>query len=134
MSTTHTSDPGPSLPEVAMHLHKPNEPATGVLVESHPCTNGRKAAGFVRHVVIDVSRTRLKGNFRVGQSFGVIPPGQDERGPQAVRAQGVEGDADAFADVHSGRASHGGTAGHQRRPGTTNDGRAPTGTAPPRYS
>ncbi|HZW08532.1 MAG TPA: hypothetical protein VFF69_01390 [Phycisphaerales bacterium] len=90
MSTTHTSGPGPALPEVAMHLHKPNEPGRAVLVESLPCTNGRKAAGFVRHIVLDVSKSRLAGGFRAGQSFGVIPPGTDDRGlPHKVRLYSI---------------------------------------------
>jgi ferredoxin--NADP+ reductase len=90
MSPTRASDPGPAMPEVAMHLHKPNEPGKGVLVASAPCTNGRKAAGFVRHIVLDVSNTALAGRFRVGQSFGVIPPGHDERGlPHKVRLYSI---------------------------------------------
>lgn len=73
-----------------MHLHKPNEPGTGVVVETRPCTHGRKSAGFVRHVVIDVSQTRLAGSFRAGQSFGVIPPGEDHRGrPHKVRLYSI---------------------------------------------
>ncbi|MCW5775821.1 MAG: hypothetical protein KIS87_05170 [Phycisphaeraceae bacterium] len=70
---------GPALPEVRMHLHTPADPGVGVVVESRVCT-ARKAAGFVRHVAIDVSRTKLAANFRVGQSFGVIPPGLDAHG------------------------------------------------------
>lgn len=80
MSTTKASDPGPALPAVEMHLHKPAAPATGVVVETRRCTHGRRAAGFVRHIVLDVSGTDLAGRFRVGQSFGVVPPGVDERG------------------------------------------------------
>jgi ferredoxin--NADP+ reductase len=90
MPTSRTADAGPLLPEVEMHLHKPAEPGKGVLVESTPCTNGRKAAGFVRHIVIDVSRTALAGRFRAGQSFGVIPPGTDDRGlPHKVRLYSI---------------------------------------------
>lgn len=90
MSTTQASDRGPALPQVEMHLHKPTEPGVGVVVETRPCTRGRKAAGFVRHIVIDVSRTNLAGRFRVGQSFGVIPPGVDARGlPHKVRLYSV---------------------------------------------
>ena len=70
---------GPALPDVRMHLHTPADPGVGVVVESRVCT-ARKAAGFVRHIAIDVSRTKLAANFRVGQSFGVIPPGLDEHG------------------------------------------------------
>jgi ferredoxin--NADP+ reductase len=49
-----------------------------------------KSASFVRHVAIDVSGTPLAGNFCVGQSFGVIAPGVDERGkPHKVRLYSI---------------------------------------------
>lgn len=76
--TEHTN--GPALHEVKMHLHPPGDPGVGVVVSNERCTAGRRAAGFVRHVAIDVSNTRLAGNFRAGQSFGVLPPGQDAKG------------------------------------------------------
>lgn len=62
-----------------MHLVRPTEPVTGVVVKSEICTLP-KAAGFVRHVEIDVGGTPLAGAFRAGQSFGVVPPGVDEKG------------------------------------------------------
>lgn len=63
-----------------MHLHTVVEPCTGVVVSNERCTASKKAAGFVRHVSIDVSGTQLAGNFRPGQSFGVVPPGLDDKG------------------------------------------------------
>lgn len=90
MPTTTDRDPGPALPAVEMHLHRPDAPAEGVVVESRTCTAGRKAASFVRHVVIDVSGTSLAGRFRAGQSFGVIPPGKSDRGvPHKVRLYSI---------------------------------------------
>jgi len=62
-----------------MNVVRPNEPVTGVVRRSEICT-ARKASSFVRHVEIDVSGTPLAGSFLAGQSFGVIPPGQDARG------------------------------------------------------
>lgn len=80
----------PALPEVEMHLHSPADPGVGVVVSTHRCTASSKAAGFVRHVAIDVSRTRLAGRFRPGQSFGVLPPGLDGRGrPHALRLYSI---------------------------------------------
>jgi ferredoxin--NADP+ reductase len=80
MSDT-TAIPGiPDLREVRMHLHTPADPGTGVVVSSRRVTAGRKSSGYVRHVAIDVSGTRLAGQFVAGQSFGVIPPGVDARG------------------------------------------------------
>src|SRR5262245_57070354 len=67
------------LIEVKMHLHSPAEPAVGVCVINERCTE-RKSAHFVRHVAFDVTGTKLAGNFRAGQSFGVLPPGLDEKG------------------------------------------------------
>ncbi|MBS0192074.1 MAG: hypothetical protein U0573_13685 [Phycisphaerales bacterium] len=84
------SSEGPALHEVKMHLHTPAKPGTGVVVSNEKCTAGRRAAGFVRHVTIDVSQTQLAGNFRAGQSFGVLAPGTDARGrPHALRLYSI---------------------------------------------
>ena len=75
-----------SIPAVQMNVVRPNAPVRGRLVTSEVCTASRKAAGFVRHIEIDVSGTPLAGSFRAGQAFGVIPPGADARGkPHKVR-------------------------------------------------
>lgn len=79
MSTTD-SVAGPALPEVKMHLHSPAKPGVGIVVSNERCTHGKKSAGFVRHIAIDVSQTQLAGNFVSGQSFGVLPPGEDSKG------------------------------------------------------
>jgi ferredoxin--NADP+ reductase len=86
-----SSVPGvPVLREAKMHLLGPASPGVGVVVSSERCTASRKAAGFVRHVAIDVSRTALAGNFVPGQSFGVIPPGVDGNGkPHKVRLYSI---------------------------------------------
>lgn len=76
----------PVLPEVKMHLYRPNEPTIGRVVKSEICTASRKAAGIVRHLEIDVSGTELAGHCLPGQSIGVIPPGVNEHGKtHAVR-------------------------------------------------
>ncbi|HED52634.1 MAG TPA: hypothetical protein ENJ00_00325 [Phycisphaerales bacterium] len=80
---------GPKLPEVLMHLHRPNEPGIGVVTKTEWCTT-RKPASFVRHIEIDVSRTKLAGHFRAGQSFGVLPPGLNEKGrPHSLRLYSI---------------------------------------------
>src|SRR5262245_9057199 len=71
--------PDIDLTPVKMHLHSPEEPAEAVVVSNERCTQ-RKSAHFVRHVAIDVGGTALEGAFVPGQSFGVLPPGVDERG------------------------------------------------------
>lgn len=78
------------FPDVSMHLVRPTEPVRARVVRNVVCTRSKKAAGFVRHVEIDVSGTPMEGNFRAGQSFGVIPPGEDERGrPHKVRLYSI---------------------------------------------
>ena len=78
-----------ALTEVQMHLHSPAEPAEAVCVRNERCTQ-RKSAHFVRHVAFDVSGTNLAGNFRAGQSFGVLPPGLDEHGrPHKLRLYSI---------------------------------------------
>jgi ferredoxin--NADP+ reductase len=78
-----------ALTEVQMHLHSPAEPAEAVCVSNERCTQ-RKSAHFVRHVAFDVSGTKLAGNFRAGQSFGVLPPGTDEHGrPHKLRLYSI---------------------------------------------
>lgn len=80
----------PELCEVEQHLLTPAAPAVGRVIESVPCTASKKAAGFVRHVSIDISGTDLAGRFRAGQSFGVIPPGTDDKGkPHKLRLYSI---------------------------------------------
>lgn len=63
----------PEMPDVPQHLVKPNAPVIGRVHATRLCTKSRKAAGFVRHVEIDVSGTTLENSWHSGQSFGVIP-------------------------------------------------------------
>ena len=79
----------PVLPDAQMHLVMPGAPVVGRVVENRLCLKG-KSASFVRHVAIDVSGTPLAGQFRAGQSFGVIPPGVDGKGkPEKVRLYSI---------------------------------------------
>ncbi len=80
----------PELPEVRQHLVSPAEPVVGRVVSSRLCTAARKAAGFVRHIEIDVAGTPLAGAWRAGQSFGVVPPGADDKGrPHKLRLYSI---------------------------------------------
>jgi ferredoxin--NADP+ reductase len=84
------ADSGPDLVEVKMHVAGPREPAVGIVTKNERCTAGRRAAGFVRHIEVDVSGTPLSGSFVPGQSFGVHAPGLDERGrPHALRLYSI---------------------------------------------
>lgn len=79
----------PVLPDAKMNLVTPKEPVIGRVVSNKLCMKG-KSASFVRHVAFDISGTPLAGNFHVGQSFGVVPPGTDAKGkPHKVRLYSV---------------------------------------------
>ncbi|MEO1715954.1 MAG: hypothetical protein AAFR76_02470 [Planctomycetota bacterium] len=94
----------PVLPSVELQLHRPKEPGVATVVKTEVCTNP-KAAGFVRHIELDVSTTNIAGRFRAGQSFGVVPPGQTDKGrAHAVRlysiaspTRGEDGDGNVLA-------------------------------------
>ena len=68
--------PDPELPSVKMNLLTPKQPAVVPVVANELCVSA-KSASFVRHFTVDVSGTPLEGNFRVGQAFGILPPGLD---------------------------------------------------------
>lgn len=79
----------PDLHDVSMHLVLPADPVTGTVVKNELCMRG-KSASYVRHVCVDVSGTPLEGNFRAGQSFGVIPAGLDGHGkPHKMRLYSI---------------------------------------------
>lgn len=89
---TRAPSPGSDIafPVARMHLVRPDSPVTGAVVRNEICTRSRKAAGFVRHLEIDVSGTPLENAFLAGQSFGVVPPGEDARGrPHQVRLYSI---------------------------------------------
>ncbi|MBL8762830.1 MAG: hypothetical protein JNM07_00995 [Phycisphaerae bacterium] len=83
---------GPSeivLPEVKMNIHLPTKPVPAVVVRNELCTF-KKAAGFVRHVEIDIGGTQMIGECRPGQALGVIPEGTDKNGkPHKVRLYSI---------------------------------------------
>ncbi|MBX3364820.1 MAG: hypothetical protein KF866_08660 [Phycisphaeraceae bacterium] len=77
---------GPALVDVRMHLARPDRPVVARVVENRRCTASAKAAAFVRHITFDLSGTVLEGQFVAGQSFGVLPPGLDDKGkPHKLR-------------------------------------------------
>ena len=85
VSTTLEIVGEPTLPEVKMHLVAPNAPATARVTANELCIKGRSSS-YVRHVSIDLTGTPMAGQFRAGQSFGVVPPGNDYQGrPNKVR-------------------------------------------------
>lgn len=72
-----------------MHLVPPNAPATARVTGNEVCIRGRSSS-YVRHVSIDLDGTPMAGAFHAGQSFGVVPPGNDAQGrPHKVRLYSI---------------------------------------------
>lgn len=67
------------LPEVELNIYTPKDPVEVPIVENYVCTR-ESSPNFVRHVTFDISGTDLEGHVRVGQSVGILPPGENERG------------------------------------------------------
>ena len=77
------------LPEVELNIHSPKNPTEATVVENYVCT-AESSPNIVRHMTFDISGTDLEGKFRVGQSIGVLPPGEDEKGkPHKLRLYSV---------------------------------------------
>lgn len=77
------------LPEVELNINSPKDPAEATLVENFVCT-AENSPNIIRHLTFDISGTDLVGKFRVGQSIGVLAPGEDDRGkPHKLRLYSV---------------------------------------------
>jgi ferredoxin--NADP+ reductase len=68
-----------TLPEVELNIYSPRDPVTVPVVENRICTS-ESSPNFVRHISFDISGTELEGHVLPGQTFGILPPGQDENG------------------------------------------------------
>lgn len=78
-----------TLPEVELNIHTPRDPVEAKVVENYICTN-ESSPNYVRHMTFDISGTDLEGRLRVGQSIGVLPPGENERGrPYKLRLYSI---------------------------------------------
>ncbi|MEQ9308767.1 MAG: FAD-binding oxidoreductase [Balneolaceae bacterium] len=77
------------LPEVELNIYSPKSPAEATIVENYVCT-AESSPNIIRHITFDISGTDLEGKFRVGQSIGVLPPGENEKGrPHKLRLYSV---------------------------------------------
>lgn len=77
------------LPEVELNIYSPKSPAEATIVENYVCT-AEGSPNIIRHITFDISGTDLEGRFRVGQSIGVLPPGEKEKGrPHKLRLYSV---------------------------------------------
>lgn len=78
-----------TFPDLPINTVKPKEPVEAKIVESKICTL-ESSPNFIRHITIDVSGTPLVGQFKAGQSIGVVAPGLDKDGkPHKVRLYSV---------------------------------------------
>ncbi len=67
------------LPEVKMNIYSPRNPVEVPVVENRIVTR-ESSPNFIRHVSFDISDTKLQDNIQLGQSFGILPPGKNEKG------------------------------------------------------
>ena len=77
------------LPEVELNIYSPKDPTEATIVENYTCT-AESSPNVVRHITFDISGTDLVDRIRVGQSIGVLPPGENEKGrPHKLRLYSV---------------------------------------------
>jgi ferredoxin--NADP+ reductase len=77
------------LPEVELNIYTPKDPVEVPIVENRICSK-EASPNFVRHVTFDISGTDLEGRVQVGQSIGILPPGENEKGrPYKLRLYSV---------------------------------------------
>lgn len=78
-----------TLPEVELNIYSPKDPVEATVVENYIVTK-ESSPNIVRHITFDVSGTELENRVRVGQSVGVLPPGEDGSGrPHKLRLYSV---------------------------------------------
>lgn len=83
-----------NLPEVELNIHSPKDPAEAIIVENYVCS-AESSPNIIRHITFDLSGTKLEGQFRTGQSIGVLPPGINEKGrPHKLRLYSVSSPSD----------------------------------------
>ena len=77
------------LPDVELNIHGPKNPTEATIVENYVCT-AESSPNIIRHITFDISNTNLEGKFRAGQSIGVLPPGENDKGrPHKLRLYSV---------------------------------------------
>lgn len=77
------------LPEVELNIYSPRDPVEVPIVENFVCTR-ESSPNFVRHITFDISGTELEGRVEIGQSLGILPPGEDANGrPHKLRLYSV---------------------------------------------
>lgn len=78
-----------TLPDVELNIYSPKEPVEVKVVENYIVTK-ESSPNIVRHITFDIAGTELENRVRVGQSVGILPPGEDENGrPHKLRLYSV---------------------------------------------
>ena len=78
-----------TLPDVEINLFTPKNPTTAKIIENYICTE-ESSPNVIRHITIDLEGSGLEGVFRSGQSIGILPPGENEKGkPHKLRLYSV---------------------------------------------
>lgn len=77
------------LPEVELNIYSKNDPVEVTVVENYVVTK-ESSPNIVRHITFDISGTDLVDRVRIGQSIGILPPGENEKGkPHKLRLYSV---------------------------------------------
>ncbi|PNW65207.1 UNVERIFIED_CONTAM: ferredoxin-NADP reductase [Euhalothece sp. KZN 001] len=87
MSETKAKSKAKGKSDVPVNIYKPKNPLTGKCVENQELVK-EGGIGRVRHLTFDVSDSDLW--YLEGQSIGIIPPGEDEKGkPHKLRLYSI---------------------------------------------
>lgn len=77
----------PKSKDIPVNIYKPKNPFVGKCVENRELVR-EGGSGTVRHLTFDLSGGDLR--YLEGQSIGIIPPGEDERGkPHKLRLYSI---------------------------------------------
>lgn len=77
------------LPEVELNIYSPKDPIEVEVIENYIVTK-ESSPNIVRHITFDISGTDLVDKLRIGQSVGILPPGEDENGrPHKLRLYSI---------------------------------------------
>ncbi len=78
-----------TLPEVELNIYSTKDPVEVEVVENYIVTK-ETSPNIVRHITFNVAGTDLENRIRVGQSVGILPPGEDDRGrPHKLRLYSI---------------------------------------------
>lgn len=79
--------PPSNFEKVPVNIYKPKTPFVGKCVENYPLVR-EGGSGIVQHLTFDISAGDLQ--YLEGQSIGIIPPGEDEKGkPHKLRLYSI---------------------------------------------